>query len=198
MPKKKSKKNLISSTSSTINGDPLRTATTDLEFLSVASSLLQHNDASFDTLRTEVNQLRQQHLVQKGLHATDIDQLVKSHSHLQHLLTISEKKLIITQEEVVQLTTDAEHVQTTIEMNNETIKKNHETEVRRLEDAFEDITSEYQLLIEFQQKKIIHDALITKMETNYETMKRKYEERLRLKGNLYIIDFISFIFSHFI
>ena len=183
MPKKKSKKNSNSSTSSTTttNGDPLRTATSDLEFLSVASSLLQHNDASFDTLRTEVNQLRQQHLVQKEMHATDIDQLVKSHSHLQHLLNISEQTLISTQEEVVRVTTEAEHVQRTMQQDQETSQQKHAAQVRRLQDDLEDITSEYQLLTEFQQKKIQHDALITRMETDYETMKRKYEERLRLK-----------------
>ena len=47
-------------------------------------------------------------------------------------------------------------------------------EIRTLRSQLEDVTSEYQLLMEFQQKKKEHDAAMKRMEEEYEKMKRQY------------------------
>ena len=119
--KKKTKTNKNKPNPPPSGGDPISNAEETAQFLSVANSLLQHNDASFEALRTEVNQLRTQNLLQKQQHNIDIDELKGGKEHLQNHLDIANETTKTLQQQVVQLELEhAEHVKQTTLVHEQT------------------------------------------------------------------------------
>ena len=179
--KKKAKTNKNNPNPLPSGGDPLTNAEETAQFLSVANSLLQHNDASFDALRTEVTQLRTQNLLQKQQQHIDIDELKGGKEHLQHHLDIANETTKTLQETVRRLGLEhTNHVQRTTEAR-EQMKERQANETKELRLELERLQRENQTLSEYRDKKDEHDRKIEALEDELTATKAKYEERLRAK-----------------
>ena len=179
--KKKAKTNKNNPNPLPSGGDPLTNAEETAQFLSVANSLLQHNDASFDALRTEVTQLRTQNLLQKQQQHIDIDELKGGKEHLQHHLDIANETTKTLQETVRRLGLEqTNHVQRTTEAR-EQMKERQANETKELRLELERLQRENQTLSEYRDKKDEHDKKIEALEDELTATKAKYEERLRAK-----------------
>ena len=134
---KKKRKNGKKEQQPQTTGDPTTGAVEAAQFLSVANSLLQHNDGSFDALRSEVNQLRKDNLLQKRKSERDIDELVKSREHLQHHLDLAKTQTTLLQKQVDMLTLEREEYAAKVELERETLRIQNAKEMNEMREELE-------------------------------------------------------------
>ncbi len=156
-------------------------AARDAQFLSVAASLLQNNDASFDALRREVLSLRQRHLAHKREIAAERAELVQSREHLKHNLDLTEARAAQAEAAAAQLEASRAQLEADARRAAEDARQTSAEEVKAVRLALEALQDETATLLEFKEKKAAHDKALEALREETNQMRLAYEERLRQK-----------------